>query len=377
MPIQNPLLIWLGISLAIALAWLYRTARLLATLKRTHQLKIRKPGVAPSVTVLIPAKNEEKNIRACWESLKNQDYPNYEILVVNDNSSDQTEVILKSLGAKYINSPPAPQGWTGKNHALYYGSREVKSEWLLFTDADTRHEPGSISSAIAHAEENKLQFLTLLPHCLTGSLIEDFLEPIAMAFIGLWFPLEKVNDPASPLYFANGQYLMIRRELYEKLGGHEGVRGEFLEDFALMKKTKEARARAECAFGTNLYGTRMYDSFDTLWRGWRRIYLHAFRRNPILLSHKALGVLFFSILPFVFFLSLGISGEINLSKNPLLVLSSAGTLALILITTWQTYGLVKAKKIYSLLHPFAAIVILFILLDAIGMALGKKQTVWR
>lgn len=377
MPIQNPLLIWLGISLAIALAWVYRTARLLITLKRTHQIKIQKPASAPSVTIIIPAKNEEKNIRACWESLKNQDYPNFEILVVNDNSSDQTEAILKSLGAHYINCPPAPQGWTGKNHALYYGSREIKSEWILFTDADTRHEPGSLSSAMARAQENKLQFLTLLPHCLTGSLIEDFLEPIAMAFLGLWFPMEKINDPASPLYFANGQYLMIRRELYEKLGGHEGVRGEFLEDFALMKKTKEAAARAECAFGTAIYGTRMYDSFGTLWRGWRRIYLHAFRSSPVLLCRKAFGVLFFSILPFIFFTALGFSGKFDFSKNPLLILSSAGTLILILVTSWQAYGLVRAKKIYSLFHPFAAIVILLILLDAAGMALGKKQTVWR
>ncbi len=377
MPIQNPHFIWLGISLAIAAAWLYRTARLLITLARTHQMKPDSPSFAPAVTVLIPAKNEEKNIRSCWESLKGQDYPNFKILVINDNSTDKTESILKSLGAEYINCPPAPQGWTGKNHALYNGSKNVTSEWLLFTDADTRHEKHSLSSAVARAQKNSLSFLTLLPKCLTGSMVEDFLEPIAMAFLGLWFPLEQVNDPKSSLYFANGQYLMIKQSLYKKIGGHEAVKEAFLEDFALMKKTKEAGEKAECAFGAEIYGTRMYDSFDTLWRGWRRIYLHAFRQNVLTIFHKAFGVLFFSILPFLFFIILGFSGEFDFSKNPLLVISSTGTLILILVTSWEAYRFVKAKKIYSILHPFAAIVILLILMDAAGMAIGKKQTVWR
>lgn len=354
---------WYWFGILILGVWLYRSCRLWITLKKTPCLLSEKPASFPLVSVLIPAKNEEKNIEACIESLKNQSYLNYEMLVINDNSTDQTEALLQNLGIPYLNAPKAPDGWTGKNHALDYGAARAKGEWLLFTDADTRHVSHALASALAHCQNNDLDFLSLLPHCLTGSFVERIVQPLAMAFLGLWFPMEKVNDPKSKIFFANGQYLMIRHSLYKKLGGHHAVKAAFLEDFALMRLAKESGAKTQCAFGREIYGTRMYDSFDSIWRGWRRIYLHAFERNAFPLFRNALMVFLFSIFPF---LTLGFYGNMNL-----LIAGS------ILSIVFLAHRAVKANGFYAFFHPLAAFILFGILLDAAQMAIRKEKTVWR
>jgi chlorobactene glucosyltransferase len=355
--------------------WIYRTYRLLITLQKTPQVSPR-PGSlsADFVSVLIPAKNEELNIRACVEALRAQTYPKFELIVINDNSTDKTEAILKSLDQTYINCPPAPEGWTGKNHALHCGAAQAKGEWLLFTDADTRHTPESLKASMAHVKENKLEFLSLLPHCLTGSFSENFIQPIAMAFLGLWFPMEKVNDPASPLYFANGQYLLIHRRLYNEIGGHQAVAAEFLEDFALMKRSKELGARAQCAFGTKIYGTRMYDSIHTIWRGWRRIYLHAFRRNPAALAWRVFSVFCFSMLPFLVY---AFCFRFSFFQSSLLSTVSTLTIGFLTVISWRAFSTVRANGLYAVFHPLAGVVISLILLDATRMALTNQRTHWR
>jgi chlorobactene glucosyltransferase len=358
----------------VFIVWIFRALHLLTTLRKTARLT-PSDSYNPEgfVSVLIPAKNEEKNIRTCIESLKAQDYKALEIIVINDNSSDQTEPILKSMGQFYVSCPPCPEGWTGKTHAIHCGVSHAKGEWLLFTDADTRHQPHGLRTALTHAQKNNLQFLTLLPFCLTGSFLEKLIQPMAMAFLGLWFSMEKVNDPKSPLYFANGQFLMMHRSLYEKVGGHKAVAKEFLEDFGLMQLSKKAGANAACAFGDAVYGTRMYDSFDSIWRGWRRIYQHAFQSKPLTLLTRTLNVFLFSVLPFIIF---GIYFLGNF-RHPWLDLFSLATLGLIFIICGQAYAAVRANQAYALLQPFTGMVLSLILLDAAGMAFGKKKTLWR
>lgn len=369
--LQDVLIIFFVLNI---LVWISRAWHLRRTQKQTPEIQavasILNP---PLVSVIIPAKNEEKNIEECVKRFQSQTYRNLEIIVVNDNSKDRTEAILRSLGVFYLNAPPAPEGWTGKNAALYHGVKHAKGEWLLFTDADTRHEPESVSSAMAHALLRRIEFLTLLPRCLSGSWLEDLIQPLAMALMGLWFPMQKVNDPASPLFFANGQYILIKRTLYGKIGGHEAVKHAFLEDFAMAEKTKKTGARFECALGMEVYGTRMYDSLGALWRGWRRIYLHAFQRNPLTIAVSALSLLFFSILPFVSFMFIPNQNLLN----PAMFFGAAGIL-LIWIITWKGYEVLKTEKVrYALAHPVAAVFMMLILGDAFIAALTNRKTVWR
>lgn len=379
-----------------AIVWIYRARIALVTLARTPVLdpEYRYSGKSNAlVSVMIPVKNEERNIRDCLLSLLNQDYPNLEIIVINDSSTDQTEAILKSLGARnlltghaqetpskvpllYFNAQATPPGWTGKNFALHSAIRYARGEWFLFTDADTRHESSSISAGISHAESRDLPFLSLLPRCLAEGFWENLIQPPAMGYLGAWFPPEKVNDPASKTYFANGQYLLIQRSLYEKIGGHEKVASEFLEDYGMMRHTKQRGIPVQCAFGTNVYGTRMYHSFCSIWQGWRRIYLHAFERKTRPLVLHALSIFLFSVVPFLYYPFL--------TRQTLLTGEDAfawgmGTVILLFIlgVSWRVYQMLKAKRLFAILQPLGSLFLAFILLDAARMAVFRKETKWR
>jgi chlorobactene glucosyltransferase len=401
----------------ILAGWIYRSWRSLSELKQAPTLRILKKtegqslgtGTVPTyrqgkVSILIPAKNEEKNIADCVKPFLAQLREDDEILVINNCSGDRTEAILKELGAreikgtgsvfrqggrapfpaekepvpgktvpvplKYLNTPQTPAGWTGKNYALHLGVQHAAGDWLLFTDADTRHEPGSLNAALVFAEENELDLLTLLPRCITGSFWEDTIQPCAMGYMGLWFPIKKINDPKSKVYFGNGQYLLLRAEHYRKIGGHDGVKEAFLEDFAIMKKTREIGARGMCAFGMEVYGTRMYESFDAIWRGWRRIFLHAFDQKPAAIFKCVLSVFFFSVFPFAVLIAL--PDHFSAASFLCILL-----LVIIFATALKAHAIVKAKKRYALLHPLAALVFTAILFDAFLTAAFKRPTRWR
>jgi len=364
--------------------WLYRSYRAIRALQEIPQVLPAPPLTnAPLVSILVPVKNEEVNLEECLRCLLGQDYPSKEIIVINDHSTDRTGQILSEYARLYpkevraVNAPDLPSGWTGKNWALSYGTPLAQGKWLLFTDADTRHESCSVSSAVSHSESKDLDLLTLSPRCLVHGFWEKVLQPIAMGFLGLWFPFAKVNRPDSRITFGNGQYLLIRKTAYERIGGHSRVREAFLEDFALVKEAKKARFRAEVAIGTKVYATRMYRSFSGIWLGWRRIFFHAFEKNPFFLSLRALEVFAFSFLPFFlfpFFTQPAFARPEHFGK---LWGASFPILALILLTAWKSHGILSAPRAYALLHPFAGFVLASILTDAAWAAIRKKELKWR
>ncbi len=386
---MNPDNVLIAVLCFLLAGWIYRSWRALSELKHAPTLRLRgQSSRRGSVSILIPAKNESKNIVDCVKPLLSQLRENDEVIVINNGSADNTEVLLKEMGAqelsgqesssrgrqsaklKYLNTPQTPEGWTGKNFALHLGVPFAAGDWFLFTDADTRHEAGSVDAAVAFAEENTLDLLTLLPRCLAQGFWENLMQPCAMAYMGLWFPLRKINDPSSKTFFANGQYLLIRKDHYQKTGGHVAVKEAFLEDFALMKRTKQMGARGMCGFGMEIYGTRMYDSFNALWRGWRRIFLHAFEQRPASLLKCVLSVLFFSVLPVGIFVASMAHFSISWVLGTILM-------AIIFGTAFKAYAIVKARQRYAFLHPFAALVFAGILCDASRMAVLKRPTFWR
>lgn len=390
-------ILYLGFFAAVLIVWAARAPRILrAYMKapRVGGLGLPLSSAPEMVSIIVPAKNEENNIEACIQSLLLQDYPAFEIIIVNDNSADSTEDIIRRLGARpvydsatgqpdfssklrYLNCPCPPQGWTGKNHALHHAIPYARGRWLLFTDADTRHERSSISATMNYALVNNISLLTLLPRCITGSAKEHIIQPAAMSFTGLWFPIDHVNAPGKNVYFGNGQYLLVERKLYDELGGHNGVRAEFLEDFALFKKAKENGYAAACAVAPEVFGTRMYDSMRGMWKGWRRIYLHAFKSNPLLIMRKALGVFTFAVLPFALFAAL-ICGAGCPGETPVYLWSIAAlTVGIMLFTTYYAYGIIKAKKAFCVFFPFASFFIFLLLLDALKMSVTGQKTLWR
>ncbi len=376
---------------AAVFLWIRRIGRALETVRKVPYVSIipKDPSAHANLTIVIPARNEEKNLPHCLRSLETQLDENTSCLVINDRSTDQTEAILKKWGyteiqalpllkKSYINlHKPPPSGWTGKNNALHAAYGYLQTDWLLFTDADTFHARSGVHSALAHAVKNQLALLTLTPSCLTVSFAERLIQPSAMAMMGLWFPLNRVNQANHPDHFANGQFLMIRKELYQQLGGHAGVSDCFLEDFALMKKAKKAGAKTACNLGQEIYGTRMYQTAKEIWRGWRRIYLHASEcSSKRLLKHFA-ELCIASILPN--------AGILILIFVPL-PQSNLETLTRILAGLWVvtaavtavgTYQTLRAPRRYALLHPLAAIIVAGILLDAVRVSFLHLETKWR
>ena len=211
--------------LVTAAVWITRAWRAWGLLRRTPAVPIINDLPAnrpPLISVLIPAKNEEENIEACLETFLSQTYPAMEIIVINDHSTDRTGEILAQIVRRHpgkiraLNAPARPEGWTGKNWALAHGVKEARGEWLLFTDADTRHEAHALLSVWSHAEGRGLGLLTLSPRCLTEGFWEKAVQPSALGLLGLWFPFAKANDPHSPVIFGNGQFLLFRKEIYQK-----------------------------------------------------------------------------------------------------------------------------------------------------------------
>jgi glycosyltransferase involved in cell wall biosynthesis len=230
------------------------------------------------VSVIIPARNEEANIARVVRSLAAQQGIR-EILVVDDQSCDRTGEILAVLQAEILplrtlRLESLPEGWMGKTHAVAKGARVATGEWLLFTDADTEHLPGSLSELVKRAEDEDADLLSLSPGQETPTWWEKAVIPLVFVQLASLFRFEEVSDPHSPVAAANGQYLLVRRSIYERSGGHEAVKSEILEDVELARRIKSLGGKLLFLPGAPWVRTRMYRSFREMWQGWtKNLYL--------------------------------------------------------------------------------------------------------
>jgi glycosyltransferase involved in cell wall biosynthesis len=230
---------------------------------------------APTVSIIVPARNEEANIAACLESLAIQTGVPFEIIVVDDHSTDRTQDIAGSFSPRYdnvrvIEAAPLPANCTGKNNAVSTGARAARGEWLLFTDADTVHLPGSLARAIAEAKQFNADMLSYSPEQIAITFWEMAILPIVFAELARQFPPTKVSDPNSSIAAANGQYILIRREAYDAIGGHAAVANEILEDVALARLVKQSGRKLRFRYAADAVRTRMYRNFAQLREGWTK-----------------------------------------------------------------------------------------------------------
>jgi glycosyltransferase involved in cell wall biosynthesis len=231
-------------------------------------------ATAGPVTAIVPARNEEAAIAACIMSLARQ--PEIaEILVVDDQSADGTESVVRRLMEKIPNlrlleSGALPDGWVGKNYAIWTGVQQAKCPWLLFTDADAEHERDSVSHALQIAQEQGAALISFSPEQITETWYEKALIPYIYLRLAKRFSYENVNDPKSPTAAANGQFLMMRRDVYDAIGGHSSVAGEVLEDVALAMRVKSAGHRIWFGSAKGIVCVRMYRSFEAMWQGWKK-----------------------------------------------------------------------------------------------------------
>jgi len=226
------------------------------------------------VSAIIPARNEEASIARAVESVASQPEIG-EVIVVNDQSTDRTGEILTELASRILKlrvlaADTLPSGWTGKNYALSIGAASATGKWLLFTDADTLHLPGSTRKALADAREHEAALVSYSPEQEMETFWEKALIPVVYCKLASKFSYARVNDSDLPDAAANGQFLLIRRDAYEVIGGHAAVAPQLLEDVALAEIVKNSGHRIFFAAGVGVARTRMYRNFRALWEGWTK-----------------------------------------------------------------------------------------------------------
>ena len=253
----------------------------------------------PLVTAFIPAKDEEAALAECLQSVCSQTYPNLEILVVDDRSTDRTPEIARSFAeadprVRVITIDELPPGWTGKTHALDAAVGEANGEWYWFLDADTRHTPDNLAIVMEYARRNRAAMASLLPELRCETFWEKVVQPLAGIVLIQSYPLFWVNDDRKKLAFANGQYILIRRDAYAAAGGHRAVRDRFVEDIAMAGRVKSLGYPIRVAIAHEIGSCRMYASLGELVRGWSRILYDALGRSPLRLLSLVLDPLLFS-----------------------------------------------------------------------------------
>jgi glycosyltransferase involved in cell wall biosynthesis len=238
----------------------------------------------PAVSIVIPARNEEANLADCLQSLVSQTGVDFEIIVVDDASTDRTREIASSFaGVRLITAEPlAGEGnyctgglctgkhCTGKNNAVIAGANEARAHWLLFTDADTVHLRGSLARALKEAEKENADLLSYSPEQVVVSFTERAVMPAIFAELARQYPLDKVRNQKSPIVAANGQYILVRRTSYDAVGGHAAVASEILEDVALAGLFRDAGFRVHFRYGGDAVRTRMYRNWIQLCEGWTK-----------------------------------------------------------------------------------------------------------
>jgi glycosyltransferase involved in cell wall biosynthesis len=262
-------------------------------------------SLSTGVSAIVPARNEEAVIAACVESLLLQPEIT-EVLVVNDQSTDKTAEIVRGLiignpRLRLLETQDLPPGWVGKNYAVAIGARQATGAWLLFTDADAVHEAGAAARALQLAQAQNADLVSFSPEQITKKWYEKSLIPFVYCRLARQYSFAAVNDPGSPAAAANGQFLMIRRESYDAIGGHAAVAGEVLEDLALAQRAKAAGCRLWFAPGVGIVRVRMYRSFGAMWQGWKKNLYRLMGGTPWAVFRELESV--FPWMPFLFLLA--------------------------------------------------------------------------
>ena len=378
----------LGLMAAGTVLWMVRTFLLWHFRHRVTRLSAEPPAPPadhrlPRVSVIVPAKDEEANIAACLTSLLAQDHPDFQVIAVDDRSEDRTAEIAAGLAAgdsrlRLLRNTRLPAGWTGKCHALSLGAQEADGEWLLFTDADTAHAPAGLRGALTLATSRGVDLLTLLPALSAEGIWEGALQPCLGALFLSLFPPSMVNGPRRSMAFANGQYILIRRSAYDRLGGHAAVRGEFLEDIALARLAWGAGLRAAIADGASVLRTRMYRGLRALWGGWSRIFYGSGRSGLVLVVSMLLNLVG-TMLPLGVLVGSAVAlavGRLPAALWPLPALALVET-ALMFLCMGIFYRLGQCRLRSLPLHPVAAAVALGVLANAVRLRWFARTITWR
>lgn len=338
-------------------------------------------GPLPTLTIIVPARNEAFRIGHCVASVLAQDYPGLRLLVVDDRSNDGTAMRVEQAAAgdkrgSVYRIDQLPEGWNGKSHAAWCGAQIADTEWMLFLDADCRLEPGGLASAVNYALEAKADLLSLWPRDSSEGFWERLLVPLCGAMIVIWYGRASATEKRTKRAFANGQFLLIRRASYMLFGGHEAVKKALVEDIPLAQTARDHGLSVRSAIGTDICCVRMYNGLNEVTSGWQRIYLGVLTPMQIFLC--AVSILVGSLPPYVVV-------PVLLWRMPIhdlpwalgFMLLGALHLIALMATSIRFFSIARCRIRYLLLYPLSCVGVLLILGAAFVRSLGRSKITWR
>jgi chlorobactene glucosyltransferase len=314
----------------------------------------------PLITIIIPTRNEGNCIKSCIMSLKQQTYPRFEVIIVDDSKDNTLNIIQECIAGdarfRMVKQDPLPSDWVGKPFALQQGSKLAKGSYLLFIDADTTYNPTLVEKAVLHLVSKDIDLLTLIPRHRCISLWEKIIQPIPLGILPALCPLAKVNDPASKHAVAFGPFILIKRKVFTKIGGYTSIKNRIADDAEFAQLVKHAGYHLEVAHAQSLMSIRMYERFHDIWEGWsKNIFLGLVQKRGI--TSRALqfamlfgGVTALAILLVIPFLTLVGFLIVTLLSSVILVLLPVSVLAWVV----SSCALFLSQRLYGIGTPHYA-----------------------
>ena len=331
----------------------------------------------PRISVCVPARNEERGVEACLQSLLNQDYSNFEVIAIDDHSTDSTPSIMQALAQehshlKVLEGINLPEDWLGKPFALHQAFKVSQGEYLLFTDADLVFKSTALNTAVHVMRERKLDVLTLMPKAEFGSFWEQAVQPVIFGFIASLTRFKNVNNPGHKRAMGFGAFLMFRRAAYEKIGGHEAGKADVLEDVLIAKRAKRAGLKLLVADGKQLFSIRMYFGLKEIWFGWQKNMFLAMNESVVKATYNIFVVLGFLFTPYII-LAINIFEQIGWFWIGLAMAS----VVLVSAAAYKTCDELGLHRNAAALFPLGALVMAAIMANSMFQTLVRKKTEWR
>ena len=332
--------------------------------------------IMPKVSIIVPVRNEEKYISKCLDSLVNQKYPNFEIIVINDSSSDGTWDIIQRYtenceqSLEAINAGPRPDGWIGKSWACYQGYLKATGDIFMFTDADTIHSQNALSLAVGHLINQKLDALTAIPRLVCEDFWTKITLPVVWSISYVRYSPLRANNPNTTTGYFFGSFYVIFRRVYEAVGTHEAVKGEIVEDGALGGIVKKEKFRLKVVRGEHHIRAIWARDLSSLWHGLRRLMIPLYYQDKIHASVVTTAVFFLLLTPFFLFpFSISYLAQLSMIGNPISIndfriwdavligFSLMATGLVVLSSAIQSKHVLYNSPMYSLGAPMASFII--------------------
>ena len=373
-----------AILIGICGAWIILIKSMIESFRLTPYLDKfeNKSKTTPKVSIILPARNEEDFIRGCLDSLIKQDYPNYEIIVIDDSSDDSTGKIISEYAKKNskiipVTAKPKPEGWMGKNWACMEGYKKITGELLLFTDADTKHSENVISLAVAQLFSFNLDALSAIPKMVTFDFWTNITLPMISTFLHTRFSALNVNNPSKKTGYFFGSFFIMKKETYEKVGMHEGVKQEIIEDGALGKKVKESGHKIRMVRGDHLIDAVWARDKGTLWNALKRLMVPLYLQNGKIAVGIFFAVLFLLFIPFPILATSIVLPSENISAKILLIASAISSILIYTGAIIEVKMGLGLRTIYALFAPLGSLTVVLGFLSGLIQAKGTSAITWR